>query len=90
MVQKWEAIPRSNSVNLYIGLAGYRAGISKREAKALTDIGWSKSNTILKRQVEYARNTGEVDGFMIFSYSTFTNSYAKKEVKNLQKVIGKR
>lgn len=30
MVQKWEAIPRSDSVNLYIGLAGYRAGISKR------------------------------------------------------------
>ena len=90
MVQKWEAIPRSNSVNLYIGLAGYRAGISEREARALTDIGWSKSNTILKRQVQYARNTGEVDGFMIFSYSTFTNSNAKKEVKNLQKVIGNR
>lgn len=87
MVKKWTAIPRSSKVKLYIGLAGYRAGISLKEAKAVTDSGWAKSNTILKRQVEYARSTKQVGGFCIFSYTTFTRKSAAKEVKNLLTVL---
>lgn len=90
VVKQWTAIKRSSKVNLYIGLAGYRAGITMKEAKAVYDTGWAKSNTILKRQVEYARKTKKVDGFCIFSYNTFTRQKAAKEVKNLQKVIGSR
>jgi uncharacterized lipoprotein YddW (UPF0748 family) len=63
MVKEWTSLKRSSTVKLYIGLAGYRAGISKKEAKALADTGWSKSNTILKRQVAYARSTKKVSGF---------------------------
>jgi len=87
IVDQWSSIKRSSSVKLYIGLAGYRAGISKKEAKAVSDIGWSKSNTILKRQVKYARETDEVSGFYIFSYGTFTRKSANKEVKNLMGVL---
>lgn len=87
MVKEWTAIPRSSKVKLYIGLAGYRAGISLKEAKAVTDTGWAKSNTILKRQVEYARSTKQVSGLCIFSYGTFTRKAASKEVKNLLKVL---
>lgn len=90
MVKQWTSIKRSSTVNLYIGLAGYRAGITMKEAKALYDTGWAKSNSILKRQVEYARKTKKVDGFAIFSYRTFTSKKAKKEVANLMKVISKR
>ncbi|MCD7826754.1 MAG: family 10 glycosylhydrolase [Clostridiaceae bacterium] len=90
VVKQWTEIPRSHSVNLYIGLAGYRAGISKKEAAALYDVGWSKSSTILKRQVRYARSTKKVDGFFLFSYGTYENSAAKKEVKNLKKELAKR
>lgn len=90
MVKQWTAIKRSSKVNLYIGLAGYRAGITLKEAKVLYDTGWAKSNTILKRQVQYARKTKKVDGFCIFSYNTFIRQKAAKEVKNLQKVIGSR
>lgn len=87
MVNEWTAIPRSKQVKLYIGLAGYRAGISLKEAKAVTDTGWAKSNTVLKRQVQYARSTKEVSGLCIFSYGTFTRKTASKEVKNLLKVL---
>lgn len=87
VVNEWTSIPKSNHVSLYIGLAGYRAGISKKEAKVMQDPGWAKSNTMLKRQVEYARKTNKVDGFYLFSYETLTRSSAKKEVKNLLKVL---
>lgn len=87
MVKEWTAIPRNKKVKLFVGLAGYRAGISLKEAKAVTDTGWAKSNTILKRQVEYARSTKQVSGLCIFSYGTFTRKTASKEVKNLLKVL---
>lgn len=87
MVNEWAALPRSSSVKLYVGLAGYRAGITKKEAKAVYDIGWSKSNTILKRQVEYNRSTGKISGFCLFSYGTLTKEAAKKEIKNLLTVL---
>lgn len=90
IVKQWTSIKRSDSVSLYIGLASYRAGISKREARAVSDVGWSKSNTILKRQVEYARTTKKVDGFYFFSYGAYTRNSAAKEVKNLLSVIDKR
>ena len=87
MANEWAELPRNSKVKLYIGLAGYRAGISMKEAKAVADKGWAKSNTILKRQVEYARSTNQVKGFCIFSYRTFTKASAAKEVKNLLKVL---
>ena len=87
MVDEWTALPRSGSVDLYIGLAGYRAGIPKKEAKAVADVGWAKSNTILKRQVEYNRASGQIDGFCLFSYGTLTRDTAAKEMKNLQKIL---
>lgn len=87
MVKEWTSLERSKTVQLYIGLAGYRAGISTKEAKAVSDTGWAKSDTILKRQVEYARSTKQVNGFCLFSYETFTRKSAAKEVKNLVKVM---
>lgn len=88
-VDRWLDIPRIESVNVYIGLAAYRAGISKKEARSLTDIQWSKSTNILKRQVLYNRKTNEVNGFMLFSYQSLikTESKTKKEIKNLVSVL---
>lgn len=87
MVQKWTSLKRSSTVKMYIGLGAYRAGISAKEAKAIADPGWAKSNTILKRQVQYARSTKQVDGFCIFSYEAFTRASAKKEIANLVKIL---
>lgn len=89
-LKRWLDIPRSNSVNMYVGLAAYRAGISKKEAVSITDKEWAKKSDILKRQVTTARDTGKVDGFVLFSYQNLTSKSAKKEMKNLMKVINKR
>lgn len=87
VLKQWTSIKRSSKVDLYIGLAGYRAGISAKEARAVYDVGWARSNTVLKRQVQAARKTKRVQGYCIFSYSTFTKKSAGKEVKNLVKVL---
>lgn len=87
VLKQWTSIKRSSKVDLYIGLAGYRAGISVREARAVSDVGWARSSTVLKRQVQTARKTKKVQGYCIFSYSTFTKKSARKEVKNLVKVL---
>lgn len=88
-VDRWLNISRIETVNVYIGLAAYRAGISKNEAKSLTDIQWSKATNILKRQVLYNRKTNEVNGFMLFSYQSLikTELKTKKEIKNLLSVL---
>ena len=38
--KRWANLKRNKNVKLYIGLAGYRAGLSKAQAKAVYDIGW--------------------------------------------------
>lgn len=88
-VDRWASISRKKSVSLYIGIASYRAGISKKEALAVTDVQWSKANNILKRQIQYNRKTNEVDGFALFSYQSLnpTKSRAKKEIKNMLSVL---
>lgn len=87
MVDQWAELDRNSQVKLYIGLAGYRAGISAKEAKAVYDIGWAKSNTILKRQIQYNRKKKDVSGFCIFSYGTLTRKSAAKEVKNMVSIL---
>ncbi|MFA9466082.1 MAG: glycoside hydrolase family 10 protein [Velocimicrobium sp.] len=88
VLNKWIALKTSDTVNLYVGLAVYRAGISEKTAtKTYGDIEWSQSNTVLKRQVLYGRNTGMVDGYMLFRYDFMIGSTAKKEMKNLVAVL---
>lgn len=86
-LKKWTALPRNSKVDLYVGLAAYRAGISQKEASAVADIGWSKSNTILSRQVKYLRQTKKCGGFILFSYSDLNRRTARKEIRNLQKLL---
>ena len=90
VLKQWTDIKRSDNVSLYIGLAGYRAGISKKEAKLITDTEWAESNTVLKRQLQYARKTKKVDGMFLFASGSLKDSRAKKEIKNLKSVINLR
>ena len=85
--KRWANLKRNKNVKLYIGLAGYRAGLSKSQAKAVYDIGWSKSNTILKREVLYGRSTKKVSGYVLFSYADLNRKAAAKEIANLKKVF---
>ena len=81
-LKTWTAVPRHKNVRLYTGLAAYRAGISSKEASLIGDKSWAKSNTILKRQIKYSHDTGEVDGFIFFDYADLKRSSARKEIKN--------
>ena len=86
-VNAWVDLKKSDTIKLYVGIAAYRAGISSSEAKAIGDTGWAKSSTQLKKQVQYGRNTGMVDGYMFYRYDNLVSSELKKEVANLKKVL---
>ncbi len=86
-LNEWTNVKRHKTVKLYVGLAAYRAGISTKEAKAIGDKSWSKSNTILKREITYARNTDNVSGFIFFDYSDLERKSARKEINNAVKLF---
>lgn len=79
-VDNWKNIRKSSSVNLYIGIAAYRAGTTAEPE-------WKACNDVMKRQVLYGRNTGSVDGYMFFRYDSMKSSNAQKEVTNLLSVL---
>ena len=89
MLEEWLSIKKSDTVNLYVGLAVYRAGISKKEAEALytPDLEWATSTTVLKRQVEAGRNSKIVDGFALYRYDNIVSEKAKKEMGNLLGIL---
>ncbi len=88
VLNNWIKLKTSDTVNLYVGLAVYRAGISESTAvNTYGDIGWSTSDTVLKRQVLYGRNTGMVDGYMLFRYDFMVGKTAKTEMKNLVSIL---
>lgn len=79
-VDRWLSLRTSDTVNMYIGIATYRAGSNIEKE-------WETSDDVLKRQIEYSRDTGFVDGFMFFRYEHFFKSTTKKEVNNLISVL---
>lgn len=79
-LDRWLSIRTSKTVNMYVGLAIYRAG-SKLEPE------WSESDDVLLRQVLYGRDTGQVDGFMFFRYDSFFLNTTQKEVNNLIPIL---
>lgn len=87
MLKEWTAAKTSKTVNLYIGLAAYRAGISKSEASSIGDSEWATSNTVLKRQVLAGRESGIVDGFILFRYEQVMGTKAATEMKNLLSIL---
>ncbi|MEG2441685.1 MAG: family 10 glycosylhydrolase [Acetivibrio sp.] len=87
IVDDWVNLKTSDTVNLYIGLAAYRAGISEAAAKKYSDVGWSEANTILRDQVLYGRDTGVVDGYMYFRYEHMVGKTAAKEMKNVISIL---
>ena len=82
MVDKWVQLNKAGIADLYIGIAVYKAGYSNVDSGE-----WGKKSTILRDQILYGRETGEVDGYMFFRYDSFQNSVAQKEVANLVKVL---
>lgn len=79
-VDKWLGIRTSSTINMYIGIATYRAGSS-------VEPEWDENDDVLKRQILYGRDTGKVDGYMFFRYDSFFSNTTQKEVKNLLSIL---
>ena len=86
-VKRWSSIKKSKNVDLYIGLAAYRAGISRSEALAIGDTGWSAGKNILKKQVQAGRKNSKVSGFAFFRYDNMVSKKMKRELVNLKKIM---
>lgn len=89
VVKQWINLRTSNEVKLYLSLAVYKAGITKKEASTLSpaDLEWYTSDTNLKRQIQIGRRTGCIDGFMFYRYDNFCSVKAKSEVDNLLSIL---
>lgn len=86
----WAKLVKGTDVKLYIGLAVYKIG--KEDTWAGNGKWeWCNTETMLKRQTEYARKAG-CDGIVLYSYNyLFTGGYVtetiKKEIANLKPLL---
>ena len=79
-MDKWLSFRTSETVKVYIGIANYKAG-SNLEPE------WKNDPDVLKKQIEYGRDTGLVDGFMFFRYDFFYNKVTKPAVDRLLDIL---
>lgn len=77
---KWAKLITTPEVNLYVGLALYKAGTNDT-------VEWANNDTIIARQVKYLRNSKFADGFFLYRYDFLTAERSKKEMKNLRKLL---
>lgn len=89
VVNQWLELRKKNVVKMYVSVAVYKAGLTKKEANALSpaDLEWYSSDTNLKRQVIIGRETGKVDGFMFYRYDNMISSKAKQEMDHLISIL---
>lgn len=86
-LKTWIDLKKKGSTKLYIGLNVANAGTNISDGNAVSE--WLRCNDVLKRQVETARNSGEVSGYAFFRYASFDATVAQNEVNNLVTVLKK-
>ena len=72
-------VPKNPDVKFYVGIAAYKAGL-KTEG---TD--WYKNNNVLRNMIRYARNTEQVDGFLLYRYNYLISKENNAAIKNMLK-----
>ena len=78
--QTWKNLVRDPDIELYFGLAVYKAGSDADDGT------WKTADDILARQVSLGR-TVECDGFMFYSWDYLETEQTKAEVENVMKVL---
>ncbi|MCH5297107.1 MAG: family 10 glycosylhydrolase [Ruminococcus sp.] len=76
-LQSWCELEFASNVELYVGLAGYKAGKNNDEGT------WLEENDILSKEYKILCNNQKVSGFMMYSYASLNSSDAKIEMENL-------
>ena len=79
-LNRWTSLEYSDSVRLYVGLAGYKAGSDADEGT------WLNKNTILAEEYNILQKNN-VKGFMLYSYASLKSKDAQPEIKNLQNAV---
>lgn len=76
----WLSFRTSPTVKMYVGIANYKAGSNLEKE-------WKEDEDVLKKQIEYGRESGLVDGFMFFRYDFFYNKVTKMAVDSLLEIL---
>jgi uncharacterized lipoprotein YddW (UPF0748 family) len=80
-LNSWCELEFAEGVNLYIGLAGYKAGTDEDEST------WLKYDDILAKEYSLIKTNQKAKGFMIYSYNSLVNEASKNEIQNLVKSL---
>ncbi len=78
-VDSWRGIITEESIELYIGLALYKAGSDEDGGT------WAASDTIISEQIEYSRELS--GGFILYSWEYLTDEQSAQEVANMEEII---
>ncbi|MEG2324219.1 MAG: family 10 glycosylhydrolase [Anaerovoracaceae bacterium] len=79
-LREWKSLNKKDK-ELYVGLAGYRAGTHQRE-----DRGWAARSTNLRTQLSLLRSYGS-EGYILFSAKDLLRRSAKKEFTNFNRAV---
>ncbi len=77
-LESWTSLEFDKNVQLYIGLAGYKAGTKDDSGT------WSSSDNILADEFNIINDNDNCKGFMLYSYSSLISESAKSEMQNLR------
>lgn len=81
-VNSWLELEYSGYCDIYIGLAGYKAGTDDSDEGT-----WQNRDDILKTEIEYIRNYSQIKGFMLYSYDCLEQDIAKEEIENVISIL---
>lgn len=79
-IDSWNKIKKNKDLIIYSGLAGYKAGTDNDQGT------WEDFDDILQKEYKIAINK-KYNGIMLYSYNSLKEYCAKKEIKNLVKVL---
>ncbi len=75
-LQSWCELEFASNVNLYVGLAGYKAGTDDDEGT------WLNDDNILAQEYNIICENEKTNGLMMYSYTSLFSDDGKKEMEN--------
>lgn len=73
----WDRLEFAEGVKMYVGLAGYKAGIDKDSGT------WQNADDILADEYDILTTDKNVSGFMLYSYQSLNDEAAAAEIDHL-------
>ena len=80
-LESWTSLEYDESVDLYVGLAGYKACTDDDEGT------WQDDDDILAQEYDIIKNEDTTGGFMLYSYSSLVDENSLPEMQNLRNIL---